>query len=117
MDSCANAFASIVDQCVRHARLDVDVHRAEFGVGCHLANLLDLLNRCVALSTADLAAGSGLTTKLVWGLLKNPRARGQVSFSGGLWALTPDYIPPAQANAVKLLRDAGWHCSPPRRCP
>lgn len=63
--------------------------------------------------TAELAQAVGLCTRRVWGLLKNARASGQVSFSGSTWQHNHDWLPADIERAAQLLRAAGWRVERP----
>lgn len=79
--------------------------------------LLYMMDCAAALSTVDLARATGLESRLVWGLLKAPRERGQVRFADGLWSLNHDYVEQQHDDVVRaaaLLRSNGWSVEPPR---
>lgn len=76
------------------------------------AALLRLLDCNGPMSTADLAAAIDGTRSNVWGLLKDPRERGQVLHAQGLWALNRDYQAVLE-QAAALLRSHGWRVLPP----
>jgi hypothetical protein len=63
-------------------------------------------------TTRQLAEASGLTSNLVWGLLKGPRARGVVDYAKGVWSLT-DVHSRELASAIALLRRAGYTVTAP----
>lgn len=75
--------------------------------------LLALIDAHGRVSTTVLADSVGLTSRLVWGLLKVPRDRGQVRSQDGYWSLNPDYLGHDVAQAVELLRSKGWTVTPP----
>jgi len=81
--------------------------------GTPVVTLLHLVKDHGPISTADLALRSGLKSNLVWGVLKYPRDRGQVVFSGGAWIWNSTYIRPELTKARALLEDAGWKVTPP----
>jgi hypothetical protein len=72
------------------------------------AALLAELAHAGSLATVTLGALCELETRHVWGLLKGPRARGQVSFDAGRWSLNRDWHGNEIERAAALLRDAGW---------
>lgn len=79
--------------------------------------LLQQLASCGPMTSAELAESAQLNTRLVWGLLKAARARGQVTFDGALWRLSLHWQPEPIAQAASLLRAAGWHVQPPNAAP
>lgn len=69
-----------------------------------LEALLQLLDENVEMSTPQLSDATGLHSRLVWGLLKGPRQRGQVTYSGGKWALNREYqFTAAVAQGLRTL--------------
>lgn len=56
-----------------------------------LEALLQLLDEHPTLSTPQLSQATGLHSRLVWGLMKGPRQRGQVTYREGQWALNREY--------------------------
>jgi hypothetical protein len=81
--------------------------------GTKLAGLLALLAESSSLPTLALAVRADLTPNQVWGLLKQPRALGQVTFEDGRWTLVRDFAGNDVVRAVQLLQDKGWRCTPP----
>ena len=81
--------------------------------GSKLAGLLTDLTQRGTATTAALAAHAGLTTRQVWGLLKAPRACGQVCFKAGRWTISKDFAGRAVERAAALLRSQGWSVEPP----
>jgi|SanBayMetagenome_1026888.scaffolds.fasta_scaffold09620_4 hypothetical protein len=77
------------------------------------AAVLAELERHGSLETVTIGAICELETRHVWGLLKGPRARGQVSFEDGRWSLNRDWRGNEIERAAALLRDAGWTVRPP----
>lgn len=77
------------------------------------AKLIHLLSCCGPMTTAELGEAVGLSTRLVWGLLKGPRARGQVRWQDSLWSLDLDYPGSDVLRAAALLRANGWQLTPP----
>jgi hypothetical protein len=78
------------------------------------AALLAELARVDSLPTVTLGALCELETRHVWGLLKAPRARGQVFFEAGRWRLNREWHGTEIERAAALLRDAGWTVREPR---
>lgn len=81
--------------------------------GSKLAGLLAELATVESLPTGALGARCDLDSRQVWGLLKAPRAAGQVQFDGKRWALAPDFPGRDVQRAVELLRARGWRVTPP----
>jgi len=79
--------------------------------GVHLNVLLNSIAHG-GKTTRQLAEVTGLTSNLVWGLLKGPRARGIVDCAKGVWSLT-DAHSRELASATALLRRAGYTVPPP----
>lgn len=75
--------------------------------------LLSILRGHASLPTLALAVRADLTPRQVWGLLKAPRAAGEVVFDGGRWAVVPDFPGRAVQRAAELLRSRGWMVEPP----
>jgi hypothetical protein len=67
-------------------------------------------------STNNLAETTGLTQRKVWGLLKQPKDKGMVTYNpdSGIWQLNREYEGPAIDRACRLLESKGWLCIPPR---
>jgi hypothetical protein len=85
--------------------------------GSKLAALLGALAGVDNLPTAALGARCDLDSRQVWGLLKAPRAVGQVRFSDGRWALTPGFAGREIERAATLLRSKGWQVARPGEKP
>jgi len=84
--------------------------------GTRTGELLHLLAWHGPMHTVELASAVALPTRLVWGLLKVPRHRGQVEFSSGKWTLNRDYCRQQQDElqaAARLLRANGWTVQSP----
>jgi hypothetical protein len=79
--------------------------------GVHLSVLLNQIAHG-GKTTRQLADATGLTSNLVWGLLKGPRNRGIVDCDKGVWSLT-DAHARELASATALLRRAGYTVTPP----
>ncbi|MFY7940041.1 MAG: hypothetical protein ACOVOX_03950 [Burkholderiaceae bacterium] len=86
---------------------------ADCDQGGKLATLLAILVSSKSLPTNALAARAEMNSRQIWGLLKAPRAAGQVVFNAGRWALVPDYPGRDVQRAADLLRSKGWHVEPP----
>lgn len=78
-----------------------------------VAQLLGVLAVHSSFSTLSLCVACDLTSRQVWGLLKGPRAAGQVTYEAGRWALVPDYPGADVQRAVELLRSKGWVLTAP----
>lgn len=65
-------------------------------------------------TTLSLAISCDLTTNQVWGLLKAPRADGQVNFDGERWSQVLAYPGRDVMRAARLLRSKGWIVEPPK---
>lgn len=86
--------------------------------------LLDTIAEHDAISTRELARLLGLTSRQVWGLLKQPRTVGKVEIVAGCWMRSSAWEErraaraelQAQADdaaAVEYLTARGWRCVPP----
>ena len=80
--------------------------------GTKLAGLLAELAECGSATTLSLAVRADLTPRQVWGLLKAPRAIGQVRFEGGRWKLVCGFRGRDIERAAALLRRHGWRVEP-----
>lgn len=78
-----------------------------------LATVLAEMARHHSITTAALANAVDMTTKTIWGLLRLPRDRGQVTFDEGKWALAQDYHGADVMRAAELLRSKGWTVTKP----
>jgi hypothetical protein len=76
--------------------------------GTKLAGLLRRLSDQAGVTTFELANFEDMTGRQVWGLLKAPRACGQVLFEAGRWSLTVDFHGRDVQRAITLLRERGW---------
>jgi hypothetical protein len=80
------------------------------------ATLIGYLQEAGPASTSTLASLIGLHSRLVWGLLKAPRDRGQVQFYEGMWSFVDAFDEQQHADigaAAALLRRHGWTVRPP----
>jgi hypothetical protein len=80
------------------------------------ATLIAFLQEGGPASTSTLSSLIRLESRLVWGLLKAPRERGQVRYADGMWSATNDYDGELQrelSTAAALLRRHGWTVRPP----
>lgn len=77
--------------------------------------LLHAITREGPITTSDLAASEGMSTRMVWGLLRYHLMAGTVRRIDDRWhAGTAD---PAVAAALRLLHKRGWTCTPPGEHP
>lgn len=83
--------------------------------GTATAHLLHLLLCSGPMTTAELAEDAALSTRAVWGLLKGPRAAGQVTHDDGLWEIDADFPGLDVIRAAELLRERGWRVDAPAR--
>ena len=81
--------------------------------GTKLAALLAVLAEHESLTTLSLSVHADLTSNQVWGLLKQPRAIGQVRYADGRWSLADDFLGADVQRAVELLRSKGWYLEAP----
>ncbi|MEY2686853.1 MAG: hypothetical protein RL375_1051 [Pseudomonadota bacterium] len=94
-----------------HCPQDADVDAKP---GTKLAGLLAELAERDTATTHTLAVCADLEPRQVWGLLKAPRAAGQVRFEAGRWSINRDWAGRDVERAAALLRDLGWTVAPPR---
>ena len=92
-------------------RVDPDEQMAQ--PGTKLARLLAVLAERGSCTTLTLSACTDLESRQVWGLLKAPRAIGQVEFVDGRWQLVHGFAGRDVERAAALLRDLGWRVLPP----
>lgn len=85
----------------------------EARAGTKLSALLAELALCGTANTLTLAVRAELDPRQVWGLLKAPRAMGQVRFEAGRWELVAGFAGRDVERAATLLRARGWHVEPP----
>lgn len=79
-----------------------------------LAGLLDLLAERGPSTTLTLSVCSDLEQRQVWGLLKQPRAIGQVRFDEDCrWSLCETFPGRDVQRAINLLQDKGYRVIPP----
>lgn len=78
-----------------------------------LARLLAELSARDSATTLTLSVCCDLSSRQVWGLLKAPRAAGQVSYSEGRWTCNRDWRGAAVERAAALLRAHGWQVQAP----
>jgi hypothetical protein len=81
--------------------------------GTKLSTLLAELDQRIDATTLTLAVCTDLTPRQVWGLLKAPRACGQVRFEDGRWSLVREFAGRDVEKAAALLRARGWAVQPP----
>jgi len=101
---CASPWAALLAPPTRW----IDVERDDARPGTKLASLLRQMAGLPSATTLELAVRANLTIRQVWGLLKEPRACGQVRFAAGRWSLAPDFEGRAVQRAIALLRERGW---------
>lgn len=86
-------------------------HHGKTGITTRLFGLLSVHG---AMTTRELADAAGLEqSKLIWGLMKLPLKRGQVTYSDSRWRLSTACEAQLQHDinqAVQLLRKHGWTC-------
>jgi len=117
----STTHASPWDALLRHGR-PIRLHTAEHEPdaqqqarpGTKVARLLDELAEVDSMPTLALCVRCDMTPAQIWGLLKAPRASGQVTFSAGRWALNRDWRGRDIERAAALLRAAGWTLKPPK---
>ena len=81
-----------------------------------VATLLGYLHEAGPATSVTLACLLESNTHIVWGLLKAARARGEVHYAGGLWAVAEGFNPELRQDlqaAAQLLRANGWAVQPP----
>ena len=88
----------------------------ESRAGTKTASLLAELAARGSATTLTLSVCSDLTPRQVWGLLKQPRAIGQVRFESGRWSLVEGFAGRDIERAAALLRSHGWLVEPPTHC-
>ena len=109
----AGPFAQLV-QCATQRRQVRRATRASYESSSATGGLLHLLDCNGPMTSAELADAQFLTTRKVWGLLKNARSIGQVTHRDGLWALDVDFPGTDVLKAAALLRARGWTVEAPR---
>ena len=87
--------------------------------------LLDHIADAGPISTRDLCEALDLTSRQVWGMLKQPLQTGKASHDRGMWARTAQeaadwhaaideaVMAQMEAQAVELLTRRGWTCVAP----
>ena len=76
--------------------------------------LLYLLGCNAALTTRQLADGAAMDTRLVWGLLRGPKRRGQAVYRDGLWSLNHDWMGSRHGAALAALGERLADLTTPR---
>lgn len=109
----ATPWDALLRRPQRPPKVSVTVPEAQAQAGTKLAALLALLAARESASTLTLGACAELSSRQVWGLLKAPRAAGQVRFESGRWSLVRSYAGRDVERAVALLRSRGWTVQPP----
>lgn len=64
-------------------------------------------------STRQLSDATGISSNLVWGLLKVSKNIGEVAFDDGRWSLCANFPGADVVRAAALLREKGWLVEPP----
>ena len=108
LDLIASPWAALLNPPTQWIDVDCDDQP-----GTKLAGLLRQLSDRADATTSELASFAGMTSRQVWGLLKAPRACGQVQFANGRWSLAPDFHGRDVQRAITLLRNLGWRVEPP----
>lgn len=84
--------------------------------------LLDHIAEAGPISTVDLCKALDLSSKQVWGMLKQPSFSGKVTHTHGVWSRTTQeandwkasldaaVMAQQEAEAVELLTSRGWTC-------
>ncbi|MDX9718154.1 MAG: hypothetical protein RBT67_12355 [Thauera sp.] len=105
-------------------RVEADVRPLREGYS-RTQELLDHIAGAAPISTADLCKALDLTSRQVWGMLKDPLQKGKVTHVRGMWARTAQEVADwqstldeaaraaAEAEAVALLTSRGWTCIAP----
>jgi hypothetical protein len=81
--------------------------------GTKLDRLLAVLATVESATTLSLSVQTDLSSQQVWGLLKEPRACGQVQFAVGRWYLVKGFAGRDVERAAALLRRSGWQVVSP----
>ena len=93
--SVSTTHATPWDALLRHPairlRPDAEPGAQDARQGTKLARVLAELAQLDNIPTLALCVRCDLERRQVWGLLKAPRAAGQVTFSAGRWALNRDW--------------------------
>lgn len=112
--STPNPFQQLLDMPRGRGSITGAVHCAPGSKG-HVSRLLAAIQQAGRIKTADLSDATGLSSNLIWGLLKGPRARGAVEFAEGVWCVGPQSEAERKAlmAAASLLRRHGWRVQPP----
>lgn len=108
--------ASPFDQLLRmaagqRARPPMPVPVRREGGTTKVATLLGYLREAGPASTSTLCHLVELDSRLVWGLLKAPRDRGEVIYSAERWSVVDGFDAEERANlmaAARMLRRHGW---------
>lgn len=112
--STVNPFQQLLDMPRGRSSITGVVHCAPGSKG-HVSRLLVAIQQAGRIKTTDLCVETGLSSNLIWGLLKGPRARGAVEFADGIWRVGPHSEAEHKAlmDAARLLRRHGWRVQPP----
>lgn len=111
-----NPFSDLVRLSQRraHMRQETTEAAAPQIVGTRTDALLQLLQDNGPSTTLALCVHTDLKSRQVWGLLKQPRQVGAVTFNDGYWSLVPDWPGLSVQRAVELLRAKGYRVEGPR---
>lgn len=108
-------------QAARLQRIEADIPPLREGYSRTQA-LLDHIAEAGPISTVDLCKALDLTSKQVWGMLKQPSFGGKVTHMHGVWSRTTQeatdwkasldaaVMAQQEAEAVELLTSRGWTC-------
>lgn len=110
---CASPWDALLRAPARTRQCDSAERTEESRPATKLSMLLAELSSRDDAETLALAVSCDLDPKQVWGLLKAPRACGQVRFEDGRWSLVRDFAGRDVQKAVALLRSKGWSVEPP----
>lgn len=117
MTPAANPFDQLVRLAQgRRARPRPQRVLSVHAAGSKVARMVGFLREGGPASTLALCHVVDVESRVVWGLLKAPRQRGEVLYADGYWSASPDYDPANRAAilaAATLLRRNGWRVQPP----
>lgn len=117
-------YIQSIASTAQRLRIEADIPPLREGYSRTQA-LLDHIAEAGPISTVDLCHALDLTSRQVWGMLKQPRDTGKVTYEHGMWARTGHEIADWQAEidgavmaareaeAVALLTSRGWTCIKP----
>lgn len=111
-------------QVAQRQRIESDVPALRDGYS-RTQELIDHIADAGPSSTADLCKALDITSRQVWGMLKQPLQSGKVTHKRGIWARTDQEVAEwhsaidaallaqQEAEAVALLTSRGWTCVKP----